>query len=226
MSCYISQYLQSEYAKVHISAGIIVSSNQLYRTIGIINAVEQVKPFDRINSYTDVVCFVLGEGPQPTVSTALAAVYPDWFIYSYDKQLQKTYLKSNIVSTYPNFMTIDCSLKSWRSGEDHGLTFNTKGNQAFNAKNVVIVAFDYFNEIPLIFKGIDPLNINMFSLQSKAKKIKDLDEMITNKYTDKNIKTKENVLKFWNFKRLYKISESNQKRWVFHLNKGEYEESE
>jgi len=50
--------------------------------------------------------------------------------------------------------------------------------------------------------------------------------MITNKDTDKNIKTKENVLKFWNSKRLYKISESNQKRWVFHLNKGEYEESE
>jgi hypothetical protein len=223
MSCYISQYLQSDYAKVHVCNGMISTSDQIYRTVGVVNSIQNERPFHKIATYTDVICFVLGEGPQPVVSTALASLYPEWSVYSYDKQMQESWMSMDIFSIFPNFMTIDTPLNKWRTSEDNGLTFNVKGQEYFNAKNVIIVAFDYFDQLHELFKGIDPLNINMFTIHSNRKKLKELDTLVTKKYIDKGIKNRCNVVKFWDFKRLYKKTFSNQKKWVFHLNRRHYE---
>jgi len=213
--------MTSEYAPEHVKSKLIYDLDSIYRIESVLNAISNTVTLkaSQVGSWSTVKinCFVIDEGPYPTVSSAIAKTFKDWIVYHHDKRHANFMGSKSFHNEFPNLHEIYTPLKLWRKSTE-SLSFNIQTQETFNPKNVLIINFGPYRNLHYLFNGIDPINVFMISLGTKRVGLGKYKDCITNIYTDKNVPGNANIVRIWKFKPLSikQIGGSKRKRFIVH----------
>ena len=174
---------------------------------------DALKAFDQFSIYENyrfngrVAIYILHENNILFICN-LALKYKNWLFYVHDKQ---NIFDSELVTMFPNLFFFRTPLKKWRTSKDC-LLFTPPGPNGQLDGHFTLFFVKDLEDIKLIFNKIKILTIRIVQVETNTNCNSLFDKLLTDRFVGK-----KNNFKYWDVKRLSRISVQDKRKWLFKL---------